>query len=91
MSAADRARATALFLFASGAMGLRLLRGIYAGESHRDGLGSPVDCTPRAERIPSLIPMTEQMRSAASTPACYPLSTPGGCAELTEVGLLVDE
>ena len=32
-------------------MGLRLLRGIYAGESHRDGLGSAVDCTPRAERI----------------------------------------
>jgi len=51
MSSADQARATALFLFASGAKGLRLLGGIYLGESYRDGLGSAVDCTARAERI----------------------------------------
>jgi len=51
MSSADQARATALFLFASGAKGLRLLGGINLGESYRDGLGSAVDCTSHVERI----------------------------------------
>ena len=75
-------------LSASGAEGLGLPGGIHAGESHVDVLEAPLVERRAVSVSPSLIPITEQIRSAASTRACYPGSATVGSTPKYVVGEL---